>query len=119
MLVERCYDCHSHEAGKSKGELYLDTREGWMKGGDKGTALVPGDPEKSLLIKAIRYTDEDLQMPPKAKNRLSPEQVALFEEWVRMGAPDPRTSAKKPEIAGTAQLKTKFWSFQPIQKPSL
>jgi hypothetical protein len=67
ILVERCYECHSEESGKSEGGLLLDSREGWMKGGDTGTAVVPGDTEKSLLIKAIRSTDEDLQMPPKER----------------------------------------------------
>ena len=64
VLVERCYKCHSTQAEKLKGGLLLDTREGVLKGGDTGPAVLPGDPEKSLLIKAVRYTDKDLQMPP-------------------------------------------------------
>ena len=67
VLVEHCYDCHSADAKKVKGGLLLDTREGSLKGGDNGPALVPGNPDKSLLIKAVRYTDPDLQMPPKNK----------------------------------------------------
>src|SRR5947207_1203599 len=63
ILVDECYKCHSAQAEKLKGKLLLDTREGLLKGGDTGPAVVPGDPERSLLIKAIRYTDEDLQMP--------------------------------------------------------
>jgi hypothetical protein len=55
-----------------------------------GAAIVPGDPDKSLLIQAIRYSD-DLQMPPKEKGRLSAEVVADFEAWINRGAPDPRT----------------------------
>src|SRR5436190_15632590 len=62
VLADHCYNCHSEKAEKLKGGLYLDSREGILKGGDTGPALVPGDPEKSLLIKAIRYTDENLQM---------------------------------------------------------
>ena len=64
LLVENCYKCHSAQSEKVKGGLLLDTREGVLKGGDTGAAIVPGDPEKSLLIKAVRYTDKDLQMPP-------------------------------------------------------
>ena len=67
--------------------------EGTLKGGDLGPSVVPGNPERSLLIKAIRYTDEDLKMPPK--KRLTVEQVADFEAWVKRGAPDPRAKAAK------------------------
>jgi len=76
LLAEHCYECHS--AGKkTKGGLNLDSREGWMKGGDSGMTLVPGDPEASLLIKAVRYKDKEFQMPPKRK--LSDAQIADFE----------------------------------------
>src|SRR5262245_15325563 len=67
LLVENCYKCHSAQSEKLKGGLLLDTREGVLKGGETGPAIVPGDPEKSLLIKAVRYTDKDLKMPPKDK----------------------------------------------------
>jgi len=97
IFVEHCYKCHSHEAEKVKGGFLLDNREALVKGGDTGPAIVPGESEKSLLIKAVRYTDENLQMPPKGK-RLSPEQIAALEAWVRMGAPDTRTS-KSTELS--------------------
>ena len=70
-----------------RGGLLLDTRDGLLTGGDTGPAVVPGDPEKSLLIKAVRYLDKDLQMPPKDK-RLSESQIADLVMWVKMGAPD-------------------------------
>src|SRR3954464_3935675 len=73
VLVERCYRCHSKDAEKIKGGLVLDTREGLLKGGDNGRVLIAGDPEKSTLIKAIRYHDEEIRMPPKEP--LAPEQV--------------------------------------------
>ncbi|TMQ01810.1 MAG: hypothetical protein E6L09_01855, partial [Verrucomicrobia bacterium] len=77
VFVEHCYKCHSQEAEKVKGGLLLDTRDGLLKGGDTGPAIVPGDPDKSLLIKAVRYIDEDLQMPPrKGGGRLTDEQSA-------------------------------------------
>ena len=88
VLVEHCYSCHSPEAKKIKGGLLLDTREASRRGGDTGPAVVPGDASKSLLLKAIRYADPDLEMPPKKK--LPAEVIADFERWIAMGAPDPR-----------------------------
>jgi hypothetical protein len=115
VLVEHCYKCHSHQSEKLKGNLYLDTRDGVLKGGDTGPAIVPGDPEKSLLIKAVRYKDENLQMPPKGQ-KLSSEQVGYLETWVKMGAPDPRTG---PPLLTKAQEKAKtHWAFQPIRDPA-
>ncbi len=90
-LADNCYQCHSRQSEKLKGGLLLDTREGLLKGGETGPAIEPGDPDHSLLIKAVRYTDEKLQMPPKGK-KLSPEQIADLETWLKMGAPDPRNS---------------------------
>src|SRR5712691_2363577 len=81
ILAERCYECHSANSKKIKGKLLLDTREGLLKGGETGPAVVPGDIEKSLLIQAIRYSHEDLQMPPKEP--LTKAQVAAFEQWVK------------------------------------
>src|SRR5580704_1105111 len=83
VLVDNCYKCHSATSEKLKGGLLLDTRDGMLKGGDTGPCLVPGDPEKSLLIKAVRYTDKDLQMPPKDK-RLSDGKIADLVAWVKM-----------------------------------
>ncbi len=116
VLADNCYQCHSTKGEKVKGGLLLDSREGLLKGGDSGPALVSGDPEKSLLIKAIRYTDPDLQMPPKGK-KLSDQQVADLANWVRMGAPDPR-------IASAAQKEwkdpsAKHWAWQPVKKPAV
>src|SRR5262245_1031514 len=81
ILRENCYKCHSHSADKIKGGLLLDSRAAALAGGDSGAALVPGDPEKSLLIQAVRQTSEDLQMPPKGK-KLSDEQIAILTDWV-------------------------------------
>src|SRR5262252_1724265 len=67
ILVERCYSCHSATSEKLKGNLFLDTREGTLKGGDLGPSVVPGDPDRSLLIKAVRFSDDDLKMPPKKR----------------------------------------------------
>jgi hypothetical protein len=64
VLAARCYECHSKDAKRLKGGLLLDTREGSRKGGDTGPAVVPGDLSRSLLVKAVRWGDPDLQMPP-------------------------------------------------------
>src|SRR5689334_15144944 len=94
LLTEHCYKCHSADAKKLKGDLLLDTKDGVLKGGDTGPALVPGDVDKSLLIKAVRYKDEKLQMPPDKK--LSDAQIADLETWVKMGAPDTRVASSSP-----------------------
>ncbi len=115
ILSGACYKCHSTTSDKVKGGLLLDTKEGALKGGETGSAIVPGDTEKSLLIKAVRYTDADLQMPPKGK-KLSDQQIADLEAWVKMGAPDPRvtTTAQKNWI----DPNKKHWAWQPLTKPS-
>src|SRR5476651_2694244 len=82
LLVDRCYSCHSAEAKKIKGALRVDSRETLLKGGDTGPALVPGDPEKSLLLKAVRYVDPDLKMPPKQK--MAAAQIDDLARWVMM-----------------------------------
>src|SRR6266540_5236365 len=79
ILAENCYKCHSIEQGKSKGDLTLDTRDGVLKGGEDGPVIVPGDPAKSVLVKAIRYEDKDLQMPPKGE-KLTAQQIADLTE---------------------------------------
>jgi hypothetical protein len=111
VLMNKCVKCHSSAAEKLKGGLLVDSREGLRKGGDTGAAIVPGNLDDSLLITAIRYTDDSLQMPPK--ERLPAEVVADFENWVKMGAPDPRgiTAAKAPAV--DTMKGTQFWSFQP------
>ncbi|MEY2429624.1 MAG: hypothetical protein QOJ40_2509 [Verrucomicrobiota bacterium] len=118
LLVERCYECHSAKSKKLKGGLRLDSREGLLKGGDSGPVVLPGKPEKSLLIKAVRFTDEELQMPPHHK--LAAEQIADLEKWVELGVPDSRLNASDglPQSGIDIAQGRKFWSFQPIQKTS-
>ena len=67
VLVTHCGKCHASTAEKLRGGLRLDSREGLRLGGDSGPAIVPGQPDESLLLRAIRYRDEDLRMPPKGK----------------------------------------------------
>lgn len=117
VFAERCYSCHSDKAEKLKGGLRLDTREGLLKGGTTGPVIVSGDPEASLLIKAVRYEDADLQMPPKNK-KLSADQIAALEAWVKMGAPDPRTSGGPLPLTDISAARARHWAFQPVKKPS-
>jgi hypothetical protein len=121
VLANNCYKCHSAESEKVKGGLFVDTREGIRTTGDNGHAVVPGDSEASLLIKAIRYTDSELQMPPKKDGgKLSDEVIADFVRWVRMGAPDPRdgsaTAAKKNYDTTKAR---DHWAYQTPVKSEL
>jgi hypothetical protein len=111
LLAERCYKCHGPD--KHKADLRLDSLEGMLKGGASGTpVVVAGQPEKSLLIKAIGYHDESLKMPPK--EQLSYRQIADLTRWIQMGAPYPRVAAG--DYGGTGR---KFWAFQPPVDPSV
>lgn len=115
LLIERCYACHSHRDNKGEGNLFLDTRRGWMDGGENGSAIIPGDVDASLLIQAVRYSD-DLQMPPDTQ--LDKQEIAKLEHWVRMGAPDPRDAAeisRQPHPSDPISGRT-HWAFRPLSK---
>jgi hypothetical protein len=114
VLASKCYKCHSAESAALKGDLLLDNREGVLKGGKSGPVLTPGDPEKSRLIKAVRYQDEDLQMPPKGE-KLPASQIADLEAWVKMGAPDPRIGLRGTITNRNAKPGKSHWAFQPVQ----
>ena len=96
--------------------MELDWKGGWEKGGSYGPAIVPGDPEKSLLIQAVRYTDSGLQMPPDGK--LSTSQVNDLVAWVRMGAPDPRTARPAGNAVTYGGNGKNHWAFRPVAKPA-
>jgi hypothetical protein len=114
VLVKHCYKCHSAEAKTLEAGLRLDSREGMLKGGDSGPAVVPGAPEKSQLVKAIRHVDEDLRMPPE--DRLSDDVVKRFAEWIKIGAPHPRVETTLTQWAGIGNLNKvrEFWSLRPV-----
>jgi hypothetical protein len=127
LLIANCYGCHSVSAGKSKGGLKLDTRDSMLKGGDSGPAVVPGDADSSLLIRAVRYLDSDYEMPPAGK--LKDDDIKLLEEWVAMGAPDPRVesgAAAAGHSPGTAHRwsaddiakgRENHWAYKPLSAP--
>ena len=83
ILTANCNGCHS--TARHRGGLDITSRETLLKGGGSGPAVVPGDPDKSLLIKAVSYTDADLKMPPKHK--LTDDQIADLKHWVELGVP--------------------------------
>ncbi len=111
LLAARCQSCHGAE--KQKGNLRLDSRVGALKGGDTSPAIVPGKPEESLLVDAIRY-GETYQMPPKSQ--LPAEEIATLVEWVRIGAPWGREVAEQSSDEKTFDLKARAGhsSFQPL-----
>src|SRR5216117_2435259 len=112
LLASKCYGCHGEKVASSA--LRLDSKAGWELGGNRGTAIIPGDPDGSLLIKAISFRDPQLKMPPAG--RLSATEVADLTEWVRMGAPDPREAPPgNPQAPSEIDFAAarKFWAFQP------
>lgn len=111
LLFEHCYSCHG--ADKQTAGLRLDLKEAAMKGRDTGAVIVPGKPEESRIVQAVRY-DGAVRMPPAGK--LGRAEIAAIEEWVRMGAPWPeKKEASKPETPRRAGRD--FWSFRPIANP--
>lgn len=116
ILVERCFSCHSAGAKKPRGGLLLDSKEGWEKGGDSGPAIVPGKPEESLLAQAIRYDRDELRMPPKGK--LAEKEIAVLNDWIKRGAPDPRRSAavvKPTKRTIDVESARSHWAFRPLR----
>ena len=116
VLVSKCYKCHSSSSKEPKGNLLLDTREGIRMGGDSGEAVVPGQLDDSVLLEAIRW--EGLEMPPE--EQLPAETIAKFEQWIKMGAQDPR-DGKAALIRREIDFEKarSFWAFKPIANPKL
>jgi hypothetical protein len=108
ILESRCFACHAH-ATEINGGLALDYASGWREGGDRGPAIVPSDPEKSLLVHAIERRTNELAMPPE--DPLPPEEIAVLRRWIAEGAYDPRA------VPPTTSLDTSWWSLQPISNP--
>lgn len=115
VLVNRCYDCHSEK--KQKGSLRLDNISYILSGGDSGPALVAGDPAKSLMIEAVHFKDPDFEMPPKEK--LPDKEIAVLEQWVKMGAPWPEAEASRVAVDanGFTEEDRQYWAYQPVTNP--
>ncbi|MFN8740653.1 MAG: PSD1 and planctomycete cytochrome C domain-containing protein [Pirellula sp.] len=120
LLVEHCYECHS--GTELNGGLSLESRAGLLRGGDTGPAIALGaSASESLLLKAVEYKSEHLQMPPAG--RLTDQQIGLIRDWISRGAPDPRVA---PDVGGSQSTPVKglsleegkkFWSFKPLSNP--
>ena len=118
LLAAKCFECHSHRAEKLKGGLLLDSRAGFLKGGDSGPAAVPGKPAGSLFIEAVEYQNVDLQMPPRSK--LSDREIADLKQWVSLNMPWPKQAApenegKKP-VFDIDQRRRNHWAWQPVKR---
>src|SRR5579885_3371663 len=110
VLAENCFSCHGPK--KQMGGLRLDSRSAILKGGDSGPAVLPGDPEKSLLVRAVRRSG-DLKMPPK--NPLKPDAIEAVAAWVKSGAPWPAAAV----VDHSADAWKRHWAFQPVRDPPL
>lgn len=111
ILAENCYKCHQGHAAKNG--LHLDSREGVVRGSDYKKIVVPGDPENSVLIKAVRHAAGAEPMPNK-KPQLAANQIDALVQWVKMGLPWPK------EVAASHKPKwEEHWAFQPVRKPEV
>ncbi len=122
-LARNCFVCHGAEL--AQGGLRLDIADGWEKGGKSGPAVIPGDPDASLLIRAIRHQGPGLSMP-LGGDKLPPSLIGLFERWVRLGAPAPKDAAESEATAGNGtpadweqvyRDRSRWWSLQPVLRP--
>jgi cytochrome c553 len=117
VLVSNCYTCHSARTN-AKGGLRVDDRTGLLHGGSSGPAVVPGKPEQSLLIQAVRQTGEISKMPPK--KQLAAQEIADLTQWIKDGAAWPKAAnsvAISKSSAKYDQLRKEHWAWQPLQDP--
>jgi len=115
LLTAHCYKCHG--PGKERGALRLDSRAGIFKGGASGPAILPGDPDKSLLIKAVRRHDDKLKMPPS--KALADDEIADLVRWVRTGAVYPLPASSEQPSATAVEKPGDFWAFKPVASPAI
>ena len=119
LLVDRCYECHSSETAAENGELALDSSTGLKKGGTRGPLVVPGKPDASLLIQAVRYQHDDVQMPPSGK--LPAAEINILTQWVRLGGTVPKYGEARARRAERIDLQSarQFWSVRPLTGAAL
>ena len=118
LLSQHCVECHGTK--EQSGGLRFDSSTAITKGGSSGPIVVPGDPDKSPLVRAIRYTDPDLEMPPKGK--LADAEIAILEDWVRTGAYWPKgdqadSKETLPPAKRIDQIRESHWAYRPIESP--
>jgi hypothetical protein len=113
IFAEYCYSCHSSQAAQKEGGLSLDLREGWLQGGERGAAVVPGEPTSGTLLKALSHADSELKMPPDEP--LPREAVNHIERWIQLGAPSPTGILKVMNSAvSDPEVGKSHWAFQPL-----
>ncbi|MEX0742699.1 MAG: DUF1549 domain-containing protein, partial [Phycisphaeraceae bacterium] len=118
LLAERCFECHGVQ--RQRSDFRIDHIQFILEGGEAGPALTPGDAEQSRLIKAIRYDDVDLQMPPRSK--LPDAEIAVLERWVEMGAPWPDEQPREAELGPSFDLDqrlTEHWAWEGLKRPAV
>jgi len=109
LLTRHCHECHSHAAKKSRGDLVLDSLNAILTGGQSGPAILPGEPEQSLLLKAVRHESAELKMP-SGKPKLAEADIAVLAEWVKQ---------VKPPVDAPARISTDWWSLKPLVRPAV
>ncbi len=115
LLTKTCFACHGPK--KQKSSLRLDSRARLLQGGERGPAIVPGEPNRSLLISVVSGSHE-VKMPPRGE--LSAEQIGVLKKWIAMGAPWPGSdSAVAVRTGGITDRDRQFWAFQPLARPAL
>jgi mono/diheme cytochrome c family protein len=118
-LAARCFECHTDE---KSGGVRLDSREDMLLGGESGSAIEPGKPEESLLIKMVQHAPKHVPMPKKAA-KLKPEEIEALIEWIRAGAPWPagkEGETKAPPAPARPVItkeKREYWAFSPAKPP--
>jgi Protein of unknown function (DUF1553)/Protein of unknown function (DUF1549)/Planctomycete cytochrome C len=122
ILANRCYACH---ATTVMGSLAVNSREGLLKGGKSGPAVVPGNPDASLIIQAVLQTNPAMKMP-MGQGRIPDSEIALLSSWVKAGAEWPASPEKPAAITSSAKSsyiitpeQRAFWAFQPVVKPAV
>ena len=118
ILAQRCVDCHGPD--KARSGLRVDSIDGLLRGGERGPALVPGHPEQSLFVRAIRY-EHELRMPERQK--LPPEEIAILERWVSDGAPGPRGTSAAPDSSQSTRFdlearRDSHWAWSQLSDPA-
>ena len=120
LLIGSCFNCHSASAKTLRGGLLLDSRAGILRGGDHGPVIIPGHPDQSPLIIAVRRQQPDFAMPPD--HPLEPSEIADLASWITMGAPDPRTddtvALTRERSAAALRAAADWWSLKPLTDPS-
>ena len=119
LLIKHCFECHSADADKLKGGLLLDSREALLLGGDSGPAIVPGKPQESLVISAVKY--QSYEMPPTGK--LSTKEINLLNDWISAGAAWPKanvpTARDMPATTDWEAARNSHWAYQKVKRPEL